>query len=63
MAADLLGGNQVLRVRVGNVADELGVADHIRQLRAGSGVTEEGFREEEDELCTRFSKSFVVNEL
>lgn len=42
MPADLFGGDDVLRVRVGDVAQEVAVTGHIREVRARFGVAEEG---------------------
>ena len=50
VSPDLLGLDQVLGMRIRDVALEVGVADHIGEVRASFGVTEERFREEEDEL-------------
>lgn len=37
-------------MRVGDVAEEVGVPGHLRQIRASLGVTEEVLREEYDQL-------------
>lgn len=49
VAADVFGSNQLLRVGLGDVALEVGVADHLRKFGTCLGMTEEGFREEDDE--------------
>ncbi len=50
MPADLLRGDEAFRVGVGDVAQEVGVARHVLEVRARSGVAEERLREEEDHL-------------
>ena len=49
MAADVFGSDHSLRVGLGDVALEVRVADHLRELRAGLGVAEERLGEEDDE--------------
>ena len=49
---DLLGLDQVLGVGLGDVALEVGLTDHLGEVGAGLGVTEEVFREENDQLQT-----------
>ena len=43
MSPDLLGLNQILRVWLGNVTEEVSLAGHLRQVGAGLGMTEERF--------------------
>lgn len=50
MPADLLRGDDVLRVGVRNVTQEVAVTGHIREVGSRSGMAEEGLREEEDQL-------------
>jgi hypothetical protein len=48
--SNLFWSNQVFRVRLRDVALEVGFADHFREVRAGFGVTQEVLREEDDQL-------------
>lgn len=53
MPLDLLGSDEALGVGLRDVSLELGLAGHLRKIRAGSWVTEERFREEQDQLETQ----------
>ena len=46
---DFLRSSEVRLVRLGDVALEVGLANHLRQVRAGPGVTQKVLREEVDE--------------
>ena len=46
---DLLRRNELVGVRLGDVALEVGLADHLRQLRASTRVTQKLLGEEQDE--------------
>ena len=49
VAADVFRSDQVIGVGLRDVALEVGLADHLRQLRARTRVTQELLGEEQDE--------------
>lgn len=57
MTADLLGGREMVRVRVGQVALEVRVANHLGQVGARLGVTQERLRPEDDELRNAYQSA------
>jgi hypothetical protein len=50
MSLDLIGRDEVLRVRFGEVSLEDSFSFHLGQLGSGHRVSKEGFGEEDDEL-------------
>ena len=49
VATDLLRRHETLGMRVRNIANEVSVAGHLREVRASLRVTEERLREEQDQ--------------
>lgn len=50
MFPDLFGSGQAFGVRVGDVALEVCVTNHLGQIRTGFWMAQETLREEDDEL-------------
>ena len=63
MAADIFGCDHVLRVSIGEVALEVGVANHLRELRASLGVTEKRLREEDDERLAEVAVDLATEDV
>ncbi len=59
MTFNLLGGDQVLN-RLGEVALEVSVTDHLIKCRASFRVTQKTLREEEDKLQQDKSRSTQI---
>ena len=63
VAADLFRSDQVLRVGLGEVALEVSVADHLRQLRARLGMAEERLREEDNERLAEVTVDLATEDV
>ena len=63
MAANVFRNNQLLRVGLGDVALEVGVTNHLREIRACLGVAEEGLREEHDERFAEVTVDLATEDM
>ena len=63
VAADLFRSDQVLRMGLGEVALEVSVTDHFRQLRPRLGMTEERLREEDNERLAEVTVDLATEDV
>ena len=63
VATDLFRSDQVLRVGLGEVALEVSVANHLRQLRARLGMTEKRLREEDNERLAEVTVDLATEDV